>query len=276
MSGNEKMKGPYAGSAMHVLDWLESSEFVDSVQHMIATTGLAVSNTEQWQPKGYADSRESVLVGKDDPFLSTAQCEELLDWWLVHRRGAKMPTWDLIMPATTATGTPALILFEAKGHGTELSSEGKKPPVRDTPEAQARSDENHAQIGAAIQQASTELGRSIQGISIALDASYQFSNRIAFAWKLASMGIPVALVYLGFVGDSEIAPLGDYFANDEEWDTVFQQYIQPHFPLAKLEQEIDCGKASFWLLSRSLPCLQQSPPRAQRQAAYAQRGRVSP
>jgi hypothetical protein len=78
------------------------------------------------------------------------------------------------------------------------------------------------------------------------------------------MGIPVALVYLGFVEDSEIAVPGDYFANVDEWNAVIRKYIEPHFPLAQLEQEIGCNMASFWLLSRSLPCIQLSPPLALR------------
>jgi hypothetical protein len=38
---------------------------------------------------------------------------------------------------------------------------------------------------------------------ISRDNRYQMSNRFAWSWKLASVGVPVVLVYLGFVGAAD-------------------------------------------------------------------------
>jgi hypothetical protein len=34
---------------------------------------------------------------------------------------------------------------------------------------------------------------------------YRFANRLAFAWKTASEGMPTILLYLGFTGDDGIS-----------------------------------------------------------------------
>jgi hypothetical protein len=36
------------------------------------------------------------LVDRDEPFLTSDQQDQLCSWWLVHRRGATLPTWDLV------------------------------------------------------------------------------------------------------------------------------------------------------------------------------------
>lgn len=50
-------------------------------------------------------------------------------------------------------------------------------------------------------------------VRISRDSHYQLSNRVAFAWKLATLGLPTVLVYLGFWGDDGIADVGEPF-----WD----------------------------------------------------------
>lgn len=44
---------------------------------------------------------------------------------------------------------------------------------------------------------------------------YQLSNRFAFAWKLASMGIPTILIYLGFIGAEEMGKR--HFKSHNDW-----------------------------------------------------------
>ncbi len=253
-----------AGSRMHVLDWLESDGFLPSLRKMVAPTGFTIADDAPRQPRGRKDTRESVLTGSDDPFLSSKQISKLKDWWLVHQNGAKLPTWDLVMSARSASNEPALILVEAKAHASELSEAGKKLPKRKTPEQQARSDANHEQIAAAIQEASNELNKILSGVSLSEKKSYQLANRIAFSWKLASMGIPVALIYLGFTGDSEIAPPGEYFETDGDWQQAFREHLEPHFSVSSIEKEIGDGQAGFWILPRSLRVTRLSPSKDER------------
>jgi len=130
--------------------------------------------------------------------------------------------------------------------------------------AQARTNDNHLQIGRAIAEASNALSSVHPGISISWDRHYQLSNRIAMAWKLASLGIPNALVFLGLTGDREISKDGDYFADDDHWRAAFADYIAGFFPIHLLENDISSGAASFRLLSRSLPAIRSSRPIAER------------
>ena len=65
---------------------------------MVAPIGFAVSEHAARQPKGRHDSRETELVGRNEPFLSPEQQAQLKGWWLKHKVGAKLPTWDLAAP----------------------------------------------------------------------------------------------------------------------------------------------------------------------------------
>jgi hypothetical protein len=253
-----------AGSRMHVLDWLESPQFLPVLRSMVAPIGFTVEDDAQRMPKGRHAPRESELVGRKEPFLSAERQVEIANWWLVHKVGAKMPTWDLAISAFDATGYGALILVEAKAHATELSSSGKKPPNRKKQDQQERSDSNHAQIADAIAKANAALQVGVPGILLSRDANYQFSNRIAFAWKLASLGIPTALIYLGFIGDEAISFGAHCLRTPSDWQAAFEAHSAKIFPINQLGQRIDCGAASFWVLVRHLPVLRQSPPIEQR------------
>jgi len=93
------------------------------------------------------------------------------------------------------TGCRALVLVEAKAHKTELSTAGK--PFRSAKTRSAGTvRENHACIALAIAEADSALQGKVPGILLSRDVSYQFSTEIAYAWKLASLGIPTALIYL--------------------------------------------------------------------------------
>jgi hypothetical protein len=200
------------------------------------------------------------LVGQSEPFLSREQQDQLADWWLVHKRGAKLPTWDLVVAALDKSGRPGLVLIEAKAHASELSEAGKQWPQRKSPEEQKRSNGNHERIGRAISEATISLQHIDPDIRLSRDKSYQLSNRIAFAWKLASMGIPVALIYLGFIGDAAISCAEDCFHEAAQWRKAFLGHAAEHFPARLYDREINSGAASFWFLFRELPVLRQSPP----------------
>jgi hypothetical protein len=255
-----------AGSRMHVLDWVESEDFLSSVRNMVMPIGFTVTDNAVWQPKGRHDHHETVLVGGGQRFLSRVEEELLVTWWLVHRKGAKLPTWDLVVSALDSHGKKALILVEAKAHATELSSAGKLPARRKTPEEQARSDANHARIFQAILEAKTALQQVVPTIAICQGRNYQFANRIAFAWKLASMGIPVALIYLGFIGDTAIARPGMCFLAPADWQAAFQRHTANDFPIAMEGRKVDCGAAAFWLLVKDHNVSRLSPPVDQRRS----------
>jgi hypothetical protein len=158
---------------------------------------------------------------------------------------------------------PALVLVEAKANVPELSTSGKLLG----PNASDESRDNHKTIGAAITEACLRLRRISPTVCISRDSHYQLSNRVAFAWKLASLGLPTVLVYLGFCGDDGIADVGEPIRDGEHWDEVFAAHAHSVVPKGLFEHKIDCGAAPMWLLVRSRHIIEPSAPRLSNPAA---------
>ena len=195
------------GSRKHILDWTSRPNFPIEFSDLVNLDECTVARPPAWQPKGYTDPDEACLGDRGAEFVPGTDCwDDLGNWWLAHRHGAKKPNWDLVV-AYDFAGKPGLALVEAKAHDNELDWAGKRPARKDS----ANSLENHEHIGRAIDEASAALDRIVPGVRISRDTHYQLANRVAYSWKLASMGIPVVLVYLGFTGDGGIANVGPQF-----------------------------------------------------------------
>ncbi len=79
------------------------------------------------------------------------------------------------------------------------------------------------------------------------------SNRFAWAWKLADLGMPVVLVYLGFLracemSDDKCKP----FTDAADWETVVKRHSQALFAAEVWGQRWTCGGQPFIPLIRSL------------------------
>jgi hypothetical protein len=247
----------YRGSRKHVLDWVSRPEFFGELLETVAPVRCTRLAESEWMPRGLeapAEARLDAFGPKVDP--SNPAWSALTSWWLAHPAGANTPNWD-IAAWCEVEGRPGLILVEAKANVPELSSAGK--PLAN--KASAKSKENHLRIGEAIGQAAAGLSAQFPGIKISHDGHYQLSNRLAFAWKLASLGIPSVLVYLGFTGDNGIRDVGEPFAHDDHWQHTFRDHLQTVCPTSVLAAPVDVGSASFWVLSRSRPIIEVSPPR---------------
>lgn len=257
------MNEVYRGSRKHILDWTghEKGAFLASLNELLRPTGAAVGPSDVWMPQGYDRPKEVKLHAGYSPFLSPAQKRLLLDWWLVHKRGANVPNWDLVATCSIE-GQPGLILVEAKAHENELDPVGKV--LR--PDASANSRANHQRIGQAIEEARQALDRIIPGVGISRDSHYQLSNRVAFAWKLASLGVPTILVYLGFIGDTGIQDVGPYFENESHWQETVRNYVAQILPSGFLERPIPCSAATMQMLIRSRAVLKPSPEKGEHTA----------
>jgi hypothetical protein len=117
--------------------------------------------------------------------------------------------------------------------------------------------ENHEQIANAIAQASTELCKLGAANAFSICSHYQLANRLAFAWKLASLGFPVALLYLGFYGDKG---LKDSFVTPQDWEKTFEADTSKVLRLQAGKPHVLIGKVPIWILSRSRRVLSDSPP----------------
>ncbi len=192
---------------------------------------VVIAANDRWMPYGKpvqkedgswdtTPAKEARLHNPTD-LLAPNISKRLKNWWLAVPKGAT-PNWD-IASTCCIRGKPGLLLVEAKAHGCELDSSGKSLK-KNAPEDTLK---NHEQIGCAIAEAAAGL-RSATGRSwkISRDKHYQLSNRFAWSWKLASLGIPVVLLYLGFLEAKDMADDGPLFRSVEEWERVLKDHCQ--------------------------------------------------
>ena len=123
------------------------------------------------------------------------------------------PNWD-IASTCTIKGQRGLLLVEAKAHSAELG---------ESDSCGSRNRGNHERIRWAITEAAAGL-QTATGSSWILspDGHYQLSNRFAWSWKLASLGIPVVLLYLGFLNAEEMTDRGQVFGSAGQWEGLSQ------------------------------------------------------
>ena len=202
---------------------------------LVGVEGVTVTGDDSWQPRGKpvpkedgswdATPAEEVELDKPTDLLPHPTRAELTNWWLaVSENDPRTPNWD-IASTCTVQGKKGLLLVEAKAHWNELarSSEGKRlgRPASDGTLA------NHEKIGQAIEEAAAGLQLASGSTwSISRDSHYQLSNRFAWSWKLASLGVPVVLVYLGFLYATDIAKGGNLFHSEEHWERVVKGHCE--------------------------------------------------
>lgn len=249
------MTATYRGSRKHVLDWVSRPTFVTELLSLARGVDVRINSDSRWLPLSYKEPEEARLEEFGpawDPLMPVWQ--EIQDWWLVHKKGANTPNWDIAL-GCEIRGQPGLILVEAKAHETELDTKGKSAP---DPKSR-KSKENHEQIGRAIEEA--RLGYSVAGheVQISRDTHYQLSNRLAFLWRLAQSGIPTVLIYLGFTGDQAFSTSVTPFRDHEHWARCFGAYSEPVMPGTMIDNCLHLGPAPAWFIVRSRTILEQSP-----------------
>jgi hypothetical protein len=174
---------------------------------------------DYWMPQGFADPHEPKL-GEALSLLSSGQREAVTTWWLAVPAGANTPNWDIASTATI-NGVRGLMLIEAKAHEAEIRSDGK---------SSESNQKNHARIQAACREASVALNTIEPGWALSTERNYQLCNRFTWAWKLASLGIPVVLVYLGFLRAEEMRDQGLPFADRDQWDHLVRTHSKDIAP----------------------------------------------
>lgn len=167
-------------------------------------------------------------------------------------KNATTPVWDIAATAEI-DGQPGLLLFEAKAHSAELSLEDRK---RLESTASANSQRNHVQITACLREASNALNAlhpdPNPGWQLSTESHYQLANRFAWAWKLAALGVPVVLVYLGFLHATEMADLGAPFADAAEWEQPVRWYSRSSVPEDIWNTRLLVGDVPMYAFIRSL------------------------
>jgi hypothetical protein len=257
LNANNREAQVYRGSRKHILDWTEEPSFVPELLDLAEAATARVSARSQWMPRSYREPDEARLETFGPKWMSgMGVWEQLRKWWLKHERGANTPNWDIAL-GCELEGKAGLILVEAKAHKNELKTDGKVPE----PGVSANSQENHAQIVAAIDEACVGLRHLEDSVTISCSSHYQLANRLAFTWKLATLGVPTVLVYLGFYGDTGIRDVGPPFESDVDWRKAFDSYSAVSGSKPLFEKRLECGAAPAWMFVRARHVLEVSPPK---------------
>jgi hypothetical protein len=244
----------FRGSRKHVLDWTESPDFATEFTTLLEPVPVEISASDPMMPRGYRAPDEARLDRFGPVWHSAADWDALQDWWLVHRRGANTPNWD-IAAGCTIEGVRGFVLVEAKANRRELKEDGK--PLQ--PDASDASRDNDACIREAVEDANRGWNAIVPGVRLSCDSHYQLANRLAFTWKLARMGIPSVLVYLGFTGDDGLESQLQPFIDEEDWADAFATYRSPVAPESLFERRHLIGSTPAWVISRSRPVIEASP-----------------
>ena len=222
-----------------MLSSLSDEQVANSLTELVSPHAI-VKTHNFWRPRGFVHPQEPQLC-KNTEFLSKEICDEMLNWWLSVRRNN--PT-TLVLDIAATCSVPdydqqGIVIVEAKAHWDEFSENGKKLSTN-------TNKENHQSIGDAIQEANTALG---EGWNLSRDSHYQLCNRFAWAWKLSQLGIPVVLVYLGFLHATE---MNDPFLNPEDWKKCLLAHAKGIVPEEIWGTNLNPGGAPLIPLIRSV------------------------
>lgn len=239
----------YKGSKRCMLEFINSADFIKETNKLIEPYAN-ISSIDMWIPLGVAKPKEGQIYSFLKP-INKELAKEAKSWWIEY--GSQTPHWDLISTCTI-NGKKGILLVEAKAHFGELNKESKGKPF-DSKNVTAKSTANQIRIKNAIEQAKNKINNTIapDRISISIDKYYQLSNRLAHAWWLANEGIPVVLMYLGFLDCHDMND-GKYklLNSQEEWEDCFLKHAEQVGVDSVIDKWVDCGKSNFITICRSL------------------------
>lgn len=238
----------------------EQEEIAARLTKLVGLSNVKVSaGDDKWMPWGKPIKEEDgswdktptieAKLRKSDSLIPDDIQEQLQSWWLAVSRGANTPNWD-IASTCRINGERGLILVEAKAHEKELT---------DPTNCGSTNPENIEQISKAISEANCHLQaicrlqlETKHDWSLSLWGHYQLSNRFAWSWKLASLGVPVVLVYLGFLDACDMdSPSTTLFNSKTEWKRVLKTYCKDKIDNACWEQRLHFNDTPFIPVIRS-------------------------
>ena len=217
-------------------------DVADRLTKCVNVPEVVVRAEDNWRPGGKYDVAEAQLDKAEELVQRSDVRQCLRTWWLAVNGRVTTPSWD-IASTCTVKGKPGLLLVEAKAHLQELS------PGSDA--CSSTNSKNRAQISRAISQANEAFcSASNTTWGLARDHHYQLSNRFTWSWKLVSLGIPVVLVYLGFV-DAEDMAGKKLIQSDTDWQRMVTNYGRGIVDNACWGKWLDFGGVPFLPLIRT-------------------------
>ncbi len=210
------------------------------LNELAGDTGF-VSVADEWYPKGFLWPDEARLDKAEFKLLDcNKKMTDLKEWWLKNHKGANTPNWDIVSTCLVE-GVKGLLLVEAKAHCGELKDDYCKAP---------KNKENYKHIGKALLEASKGWDQFENGFHLGADNWYQLSNRFAFAWKLATMGIPAILVYLGFLNADEMEGQ-EILRNTDQWRSCVHEKSKAIVPVGVWDQTFHVNGTPLSVLIRT-------------------------
>ncbi len=204
----------------------DREEVAARLTKLVCLPDVKVSSNDKWMPYDKPVKKEDgswdktpaaeVQLDKRNYLVSSENKEHLWKWWLATQ--TITPSWD-IASTCSINGEPGLILVEAKAHETELT---------DPDDCSSKNWKNRERIGKAISEANCNLRLKTKNPwNLSRCDHYQLSNRFAWSWKLASLGVPVVLVYLGFLNAKDMASGKTMlFYSQPEWEGILKSYCK--------------------------------------------------
>jgi hypothetical protein len=217
----------------------------------LVTPFASVGPSDDWMPQGFENTGEATLPEAARLLPETVRLE-LRRWWLtVPSNNARTPNWD-IASTCTIESRAGIVLIEAKAHDQELIKEETGRRNIEVP-VSGNARRNLLRIDWAIRDANVALTEETRLTwALSRDWNYQMSNRFTWAWKLADLGIPVLLIYLGFVNASDMSGKGRPFTDDADWQCAVKCHSQPLFAAEVWGRRLTVGGVPFIPLVRSL------------------------
>lgn len=235
------------GSQRAMLKLIESDHFLSSINNLIKPYA-EITVYDNWMPKSLHNDKEAELKNFLKYNFDPQMYNKIVSWWL--HVDTTTPNWDLVSTCTI-DGKRGILLVEAKAHEKELNEESHEKRLK--ADATNDSKKNHERIGLAIQLANEGIKKSGFDISISRDNCYQLSNRVAHAWWLANQGIPVVLMYLGFLDCQDMNDGKNKLLNSpEDWEDCFLKHAKQVGVNSIIDKWVDCGESKFITISRSI------------------------
>lgn len=233
----------------HVMTHGTASEVAARLAEL-ACPWATVSSTDRWMPQGFVMPEEAQL-NHAPRLLKPELSHQLARWWLpTGRENATTPNFD-IASTCMIDGVGGFLLVEAKAHADELENESAGRRLQRDASDDRRA--SHQTIAEAIEGARQGLSAATSlPWHISRDSHYQMSNRFAWSWKLAALGNPVVLIYLGFLRAYEMADCGEPFANHGAWEDLVKAHSAPLFPSTVWNRRWSVNGAPFIPLIKSL------------------------
>lgn len=235
------------GSKTAMIKLVKSNDFTNIINGLLQKNEVTITSDDVAIPNVQIPDKEVTLSSFLRKNFDPKKAEAITNWWI--KKGTATPKWDLISTCTI-DGKRGILLVEAKAHKGELKNDKKSKPKSDD------SIRNHEQIGKAIVEANTKIEKEISGICLSTENCYQFSNRVAHAWWLANQGIPVVLLYLGFLNVDDLNEENrknkyKLFTSPVDWKTCFINHTKIVGASELIDKTIDCGEGSFVTICKS-------------------------